>query len=166
MGFRRKVTIATLAILLSLGGATGSISAAETGIVIDGQVQKIEHLSAIDLQALPPTSVSVSFATGHGQETGTYTGVLLWTLLTNAVIIDSDPKLHLRHAIFVTSGADQYTVALSIGEIDPKFEGKSVVIVYAKDGKPLDAQDGLRLIVPGDSHGGRAVMDVEHIEVK
>ena len=83
-----------------------------------------------------------------------------------AAIVDADPKQHLRHAIIVTSGADQYAVALSIGEIDPKFEGKSVIIAYAKDGKPLDPEDGPRLIVPGDAHGGRAVREVAHIEVK
>jgi hypothetical protein len=38
-----------------------------------------------------------------------------------------------------------------------------VIVAYAEDGKPLD---GLRLIVPGDKHGGRAVKDVVHIEVK
>jgi DMSO/TMAO reductase YedYZ molybdopterin-dependent catalytic subunit len=149
-----------------IAGAPAGAIAAETGLTIDGQVQKTEHLTLSDLQALPSTSVSVSFVTGHGQETGTYTGVLLWTLLANASIVDADPKQHLRHTIFVTSGADQYVVALSIGELDPKFEGKSVIIAYAIDGKPLDAQDGLRLIVPGDAHGGRAVKDVAHIEVR
>lgn len=151
--------------MLGAGGAP-SVVAADAGIAIDGQVQKTEHLTVSDLQALAPTSISVSFVTGHGQETGTYTGVLLWTLLTNAAIVDADQKQHLRHTIFVTSGADQYVVALSIGELDPKFEGKSVIIAYSKDGKPLDAEDGLRLIVPGDAHGGRAVKDVAHIEVR
>ena len=166
MDFRRRFAIATLVLLLSAGSAANSVSAADTGVTIDGQVQTTGHLTLRDLQALPPTSVSVSFATGHGQESGAYTGVLLWTLLANASIIDPDPKQHLRHTILVTSGADQYAVALSIGELDPKFEGKSVIIAYAKDGKPLDAQDGLRLIVPGDAHGGRAVKNVAHIEVK
>jgi DMSO/TMAO reductase YedYZ molybdopterin-dependent catalytic subunit len=165
MTVSRRILFAAFAFLLGAVSAT-SVAAADSGIALDGQVQKPAHLTLSDLQALPPTSVSITFATGHGQETGTYTGVLLWTLLTNVAITDSDPKQHLRHTIFVTSGTDQYAVALSIGELDPKFEGKSVIIAYAKDGKPLDAEDGLRLIVPGDAHGGRAVKDVAHIEVK
>ncbi len=158
--------IAFAVFVLFLGAADATCVAADAGIAIDGQVQKPERLTLSNLQALPPTNVTVSFITGHGQEAGTYTGVLLWTLLTNAAIVDADPKQHLRHAILVTSGADQYAVALSIGEIDPKFEGKSVIIAYAKDGKPLDPEDGPRLIVPGDAHGGRAVREVAHIEVK
>lgn len=162
MAIQRQIVFAIFALFLGAASA----AAAGTGIAIDGQVQKPGHLTLADLQALPPTTVSASFVTGHGQESGAYTGVLLWTLLTNASIVDADPKLHLRHTILVTSGADQYVVALAIGEIDPKFEGKSVIIAYAEDGKPLDAQDGLRLVVPGDSHGGRAVKDVVHIEVR
>jgi len=102
---RQKFAIATLAILLSAGSATNSFSAADTGLTIDGQVQKTEYLTASDLQAFSATSVSVSFVTGHGQESGNYTGVLLWTLLGNASITDPDPKLHPRHTILVTSGA-------------------------------------------------------------
>ena len=135
-------------------------------LTIDGQVQKSLNLSLGDIQTFPPTSVSATFVTGHGREGGVYTGVLLWTLLTTASIVDPDPKQHLRHVILATSGTDQYVVAISIGELDPKFEGKSVIVAYAKDGKPLDAQDGLRLIVPGDAHGGRAVKDVAHFEVR
>ncbi len=165
MTMLRWFALAAFTLILSATGAT-NVVAADAGLTIDGQVQKSERISLSDLQALPPTSVSVSFVTGHGQETGTYTGVPLWTLLTNASIVDADPKQHLRHTILVTSGADGYAVAFSIGEVDPKFEGKSVIIAYAKDGKPLSAEDGLRLIVPGDVHGGRAVKDVSHIEVK
>jgi DMSO/TMAO reductase YedYZ molybdopterin-dependent catalytic subunit len=90
----------------------------------------------------------------------------LWTLLVDASVVDAPEKgAHLSHTILVT-GSDGYAVALSMGEIDPKFEGKSVIIAYAKNGNPLGTEDGLRLIVPGDNHGGRAVRDVVRIEVK
>src|ERR1700684_2299025 len=111
MILRRQIALAAFALLLGAFGATG-VAADNSSLTIDGQVQKTEHLTLSDLQALPPTSVSVSFVTGHGQENGTYTGVLLWTLLANASIVDADPKQHLRHTILVTSGADQYVVAL------------------------------------------------------
>jgi DMSO/TMAO reductase YedYZ molybdopterin-dependent catalytic subunit len=166
MNYRRRIAVAAVALLLGAGSfGAPSRAAADGSITIDGRVQKTEHLTASDLQALPPTSVSVSFVTGHGQETGTYTGALLWTLLDGASIVDQDPKAHLRHTILVT-GSDGYAVALSVGEIDPKFEGKSVIVAYARDGKPLGAAEGLRLIVPGDSHGGRADRDVVQIEAK
>jgi hypothetical protein len=92
--------------------------------------------------------------------------VLLWTLLANAVTVDGPEKgAQLRHTVLVT-GSDGHAVALAIGELDPKFEGKSVIVATAKDGKPLGPADGLRLIVPGDKHGGRAVRDIVHVEVK
>ena len=34
------------------------------------------------------------------------------------------------------TGADGYVVALAVGELDPEFEGKSVLVAYARDGKP------------------------------
>ena len=52
-----------------------------------------------------------------------------------------------------------------MGEIDPRFEGKNVIVAYDKDGKPLSAAEGLRLVVPLDHHGGRAVRDIATIEV-
>lgn len=157
MGFRRIV----FALLFMAAGASG---AAAAGFSIGGDVQNPTQLTATDLQAMPPTNVTLSFLTSHGLESGSYTGVLLWTLLNNAMIT-GDEKSRLRHAVLV-SGSDGYTVAIAAGELDPNFEGKQVIIAYAKDGKPLDPSDGLRLVVPGDKHGGRAVKDVTHIEVK
>ncbi len=161
MAIGRRIVIAALALLLA-----GAAPALAAGLTLDGEVQKPQQLTASDLEAMPATSVQVSFVTGHGEESASYTGVLLWTLLANAVTVDGPEKdAQLRHTILVT-GSDGYAVALAVGELDPKFEGKAVIVAYAKDGKPLDPADGLRLVVPGDKHGGRAVRDVVHIEVK
>ena len=154
----RRIGFSVVLLFAVAGGASA------TGFSIGGQVQKPTQLSANDLRTLPPTNVTVSMLTEHGQESGTYTGALLWTLLANAQFVE-EPKGHLRHTILVT-GSDDYTVAIAVGELDPNFEGKKVIIAYAKDGKPFDIDDGLRLIVPGDKHGGRAVKNVVHIEVK
>jgi DMSO/TMAO reductase YedYZ molybdopterin-dependent catalytic subunit len=159
MEFARRIALAVVLVF-----AAGDFAVAEPAVVLDGQLQNPGQIKEHDLKALPAITESVSFMTGKGAETGSYTGVLLWTLLTNATIIE-EPKTHLSHVVMVT-GSDGYAVSLSIGELDPKFEGKQVVIAYAKDGQPLGPDDGLRLIVPGDAHGGRAVKDVVHIEVK
>jgi hypothetical protein len=114
------------------------------------------------LQKLPPTNVPIAFMTDKGQESSTYTGALLWTVIGNAGPIDPPGKnTKLRHTYLVTA-SDGYAVALSEGELDPNFEGKSVILAYEKDGKP----SGIRLIVPGDKHGGRAVRDVVKVEVQ
>jgi DMSO/TMAO reductase YedYZ molybdopterin-dependent catalytic subunit len=135
-------------------------------IAIGGRVLHPQSLTLQDLQKLPSTHVQVSFATGHGTESGDYTGALLRTVLDNASPIDDPGKnARLRHT-FLVSGRDGYAVALSQGEIDPDFEGKSVLLAYAKDGKPFDPVDGIRLIVPNDKHAGRAVRDVVAVEVR
>ena len=55
--------------------------------------------------------------------------------------------------------------ALAAGEIDPRYEGKSVILAY-EGGEPPAASAALRLVVPGDAHGGRSVRDVATIEVR
>jgi len=70
----------------------------------------------------------------------------------------------LRHYLLVT-GRDGYQIVVSMGEIDPDFEAKPAILAYDRDGKPLGA-NGLRIVIPGDKHGGRMVHDVVHIEVK
>jgi hypothetical protein len=70
----------------------------------------------------------------------------------------------LRYTLIVT-GRDGYAVALAIGELDPLYEGKSVILAYA-GGEPPVSSTTLRLVVPGDVHGGRSVRDVSTIEVQ
>ncbi len=63
------------------------------------------------------------------------------------------------------TGADGYTVAVAIGEMDPEFEGKSVILAYTKDGQKIPGT-GLRLVVPGDQRGGRSVHDMVRVEIR
>jgi hypothetical protein len=155
---------AALALLLALGARAAS--ADELSLEVAGAVAKPLHLSAAELKAIAPVTVEVTFQSGHGEEKGSFTGAPLWTLLQPAGLTDTQGnRPDLRHAIAVI-GRDGYVVILAFGEIDPDFAGKSVIISYARDGKPNDAKDGLRLIVPGDKHGGRDVRDVVKIEIR
>jgi hypothetical protein len=136
-----------------------------SALTFTGQVRHPHEVTLQELQRLPATSVRISFVTGHGAEAGTFTGALLWRILNDAVLIDSPGKnASLRHTVIVTA-RDGYSVALSLGELDPDFEGKEVILAYLKDGSRLGAPDGIRLIVPSDRHGGRTVRDVVTIAV-
>ena len=105
----------------------------------------------------------MSQQTDKGPSEGKYRGVLLWTLIDRAGLVNgTDKNAYLRHTILV-SGADGYAAALSEGEIDPKLEGKQVIVAYMKDAKLLD---GMQLVVPGDAHAARGVHDIAIIEVK
>lgn len=119
-----------------------------------------------NLQHLPPTTVQVSFQTDKGVVSGNFTGALLLTVLSDAGPIDAVGKnTFLRH-VYIVSGSDGYAVALSQGEIDPRFAGESAILAYAKDGKALATSEGIRLVIPGDKHGGRAARNVVSIEVR
>lgn len=136
---------------------------APAGLAIEGRVEHPRILALADLRALPPVTLEVEQANGKGTQRDTFTGALLWPLITEAHPVD-EPGGHssLRHTL-MAQGQDGYVVALAIGELDPYFEGKQVVVAYARDGKPLP---GLRLVVPADAHAGRSVRDLVAIEVR
>jgi DMSO/TMAO reductase YedYZ molybdopterin-dependent catalytic subunit len=135
------------------------------GLVLDGKVKHPQQFSLDALRKLPAERVEVSFQTGRGIETSTYTGVRLWTLLGEVGGIDDAAKgAELHHTINIT-GHDGYLVVISTGEIAPDFGAKPAMVAYGRDGEEL-GNKGLRLVMPGDKHGGRYVRDVVEIEVK
>lgn len=161
----RLMWITLAAFALSAVAVAADVSA-PSGITVGGQVQSTLKLSIDDLRKMPATDVDVTYTTHHGQETGKFTGVLLWTVLEKAVMVDGAGKgAMLRHVITVT-GRDGYAVVLAAGELAPDFANKAVILAYARDGKPLKPEEGVRLIVPGDKRAGRAVRDVVAIDVK
>ncbi len=132
-------------------------------IAMTGAVHNPGSVTRQEIMKLPPVEVTLNQQTDKGPAAGTYRGALLWTLVQQAEPVDGPEKnAYIRHTIMV-SGADGYTAALSEGEIDPKLEGKQVIVAYMKDGAPFD---GLRLVVPGDAHASRGVHDIAIIEVK
>ncbi|HEY1723740.1 MAG TPA: molybdopterin-dependent oxidoreductase [Magnetospirillaceae bacterium] len=137
--------------------------AADATLTIDGLVAHPAKLSLDDLKKLPPTELDVTFQTGHGPEGGHFTGVLLWSLLDQAHLTDDKGKHADLHHTALATGSDGYVIAFSFGELDPDFGGKTAIIAYADNGKPLDTP---RLIIPGDKLGARDVHDLVRIEVK
>ena len=156
---RRSIAAGLLAAALLSGAALGHAATTVTGAVTAPLV-----VDEALLKSLPQVTVSVSFQTDHGAEKGTYTGAALWDVLQKAGLVNAPGKnTVLRHSVLVT-GSDGYEAALAIGEIAPDLEAKHVILAY-EAGKPPALQD-LRLVVPGDAHGGRSVKDVVTIEVK
>jgi hypothetical protein len=132
---------------------------------LQGSVQRRLVLDKTLLESLPAVTVDVTFETDQGEKSGRYTGVLLWSLIEKAGLADVSAKnAALRHTLLIT-GRDGYAVALAVGEVDPHYEGKSVILAYA-GGEPPASIATPRLVVPGDKHGGRSVRDVASIEVR
>jgi DMSO/TMAO reductase YedYZ molybdopterin-dependent catalytic subunit len=117
-----------------------------------------------EIAKLAVVDVTVSFMTEHGQHKASFSGPLLWDVLTKAGAIDtSKPRDTAREVVSVT-GSDNYVAVLAVGEISPEFEGKDVILATSMDGKPLDPGH-LRIAVPLDKRGGRSVRDIVKIVV-
>lgn len=155
--------VAAVLIAAALALAGNSATAADQGVVVATSVEQTRTIDPAMVRQLPAIEEKVSFLTGHGPEQATYTGALLWSVLEHTEMLGGNRRASLRRTIMVT-GRDGYTAALALAEIDPEFEGKQVVLAYRRDGKPIDG-NALRLVVPGDRHGGRSVRDVVRIDL-
>jgi hypothetical protein len=157
-------------VVLAAAISAGSCAGAQTPAAIPTTraisltgVKEPSEIRIDTLKKLQRITVTVSQATDHGPVNASFTGALLWTIIDNAGWANGPEKnAYLRHTILVT-GRDGYAAALSEGEIDPKLEGKQVILAYEKDGVALDAP---RLVVPGDAHASRGVHDVISITVQ
>jgi DMSO/TMAO reductase YedYZ molybdopterin-dependent catalytic subunit len=160
----RTLAAALLAACVSTGApAQEKAGAPSDSVSIEGAVAHKRTLSLAELQALPPVTVETDFVRASGQRHVSYTGAALWPLLSEAGPVDEPgEKTFFRHVV-IAHASDGYAVALSIGELDPNGEGKSVIIAYAEDGKP---EKSLRLVVPGDHHAARSLHDLTTIEVR
>lgn len=169
----RRLAISSIAALAVVAG-TGAVSnqAFANGgkprpdtVVVRGDVQHKLKLTAAELAALPQQSIIVTYKSGSTSETHTFTGPLLLDVL-NAAVPEFDPAVKndkLGHFVDVT-GSDGYEAVVAWGEFDPDFEGKQLLIAITQDGVAL-GDAGPRLVVPGDSRGGRYVGDVVTIRL-
>lgn len=158
------------AALVALLAATGTPPAAAQAeppapleLALQGRVEHPRTLALADLQALPPVTVEIERTEASGVQHASFTGALLWTLVTTAGPVDEPGKRTFLQHTLLARGRDGYAAALAVGELDPNFEGKQVLVAYAQDGKALPA---LRLVIPAEARPGRNVRDVVAIEVR
>jgi molybdate transport system substrate-binding protein len=137
-------------------------------LTISGQVLNPLTLTADVLRAAyTPYTLDATYLSGEETITATFTGALLWDVLSDVQI---DANANVRNDILslfiVATGADGYQAVLSWGEIAPEYGGEQVLIAYEQDGAPLPETDGaLRLVVPGDVRGGRYVSQLINLSI-
>ena len=122
------------------------------------------------LSLLPPATETATYKQGGAPVTDTYTGVSIWNLLGEAGLatnptIKNDVLLHY----VVATGSDGYRAVVSAGEIAPKFGNQPDLVADADTGgqlTPSPGPDGFaRLVLPGDSAGGRYVSNISGMVV-
>jgi len=151
------------AAIVALSLVAGPAVAQSPELVLQGKVRQPQRWTLEDLKKMPAEHADVSYQTDRGPVKASFTGVLLWSLIGAAGGIDDSAKNpELRHAIRITA-KDGYVVVTSSGEIAPDFGAKGVIVAYERDGKSLEE---LRIVMPGDKHGGRNVRDVVSINIE
>ncbi|MEH2143456.1 hypothetical protein [Nostoc sp.] len=141
-------------------------------------LQNLRNLRDALKKQNPPvvTEITVSFQTGSGPRTETYYGVPLWELINNPKagggLKPGNSGLNSKNSFLrqyvLVEATDCYGAVVAIGEIQPNFEGKKVLIAFEKkgpNGKVVSLIDEgfARLVVPGDKAGGRYVTNVRNI---
>ena len=156
----RRLAEAVLGVvLLAAPVAFAQDTPAAANFVIEGQVAHPRTITLADLRAMPRVTVVLV----HDANKTSYTGAPLWTLISAAAPSElPGDRTHVQHTL-LARGKDGYAAAFAIGELDPFFGGKQVVVAYEGGGKPLALP---RLIVPGEAHPARSVKDLVAIEVR
>ncbi|MEH2463641.1 hypothetical protein [Nostoc sp.] len=141
-------------------------------------LQNLRNLRDALKKQNPPvvTEITVSFQTGSGPRTETYYGVPLWELINNPKAGGGlkpgnsglNPKNSFLRQYVLVEATDCYGAVVAIGEIQPSFEDKKVLIAFEKKGSngkvvSLIDEGFARLVVPGDKAGGRYVTNVRNI---
>ncbi len=151
-----------------VAGAGGGVS---TQLSLSGLVSHAGYYDLAGLQALSPTTLTATYRQGASTTvTDTYTGVSLWSLILSAGLVTNASIKNdvLRYYALIT-GTDGYSVAVSLGEIDPMFGNQDDLIAYSDTDGQFDAGSGddgfARLVVPGDLAGGRYVSNIESIQI-
>lgn len=147
--------------------AASPVVAAAT-IELTGLVTTPTTRSVSDLQTLPVQTAEVDFQSGKGDQHHTYTGVLLWDVLNQAgIATDENVKNDILRFYAVITASDGYQTVISLGEIDPQFGNNPYLLAWDEDGAPLEGDSGpLRLVTPGDVHGGRYISGIASIDVQ
>jgi len=137
---------------------SGSEAPSSQQFSLDGLVMTPAVYDRAALDALPQSSVTAGNAT--------YTGVTLWTLLSQAGIITHVETKNdiLREAVIVTA-SDGYKVIISLGEIDPDFGNQPCLIATQQNGSGFPSGGFARLVFPNDVKKGRWVTNLTALKV-
>jgi hypothetical protein len=124
-------------------------------------------LTVDELKTLDVETVDVTFTAAGQEQAHTFTGTSLLGALDYAGLsFPEGAKNPLLQTYLIVTANDGYQVVISGGELDPSFGNVPMLLAWEQDGAPLEGTEGpLRLVVPGDTKGGRYVHGLVSIEV-
>ena len=147
---------------------TVELSTVEGSFTFDGQVYNPLTLDVEALQAFTPHTETVTYVSGQDTVTTTFTGALLWDVLSAAQPnVNGDVRNDKLSMFLVVTGADGYQAVVSWGEIDPEYANAPILLAYAENDAPLaEGQGPVRLVVPTDGREGRYVSGISTISLR
>ena len=127
-------------------------------VAIVGAVKKPKRLTTKGLNKFKQHRVTVKYTAGGKPERHEFRGPKLVKVMNaSKPRFDPDVKNHALAFAVLATATDKYRAVVSWGEIDPEFANKKVLVATRQDGKKLKRP---RLVVPGDTAGGRYVSDL------
>src|SRR5262245_2780330 len=156
------VALPLLAVPSGLAGPSqGTFSV--TGRLQNKLTPSVDELANL---GLPIQEITVMFQSGRSIVTRTFPGPLLYDVIQYAqpILNDKNKNDQLRFYVSAT-GFDDYRAIVAWGEFDPGFEGKEILLAITEDGVSL-ADQGPRLVVPGDKRGGRYVTGIKTVRLE
>ena len=138
-------------------------SSSEAKLTIAGDIAQSQTLTGQDLAKMQRASVAWS---ERGPKV-TYQGVSLYEVLKRAgAPLDKELSGNALASYVLAEARDGYQATFALAEIDPGFTDNQILVADTADGQPLPQTQGpLRLIVPGDKKGARAVRMLERLTV-
>jgi hypothetical protein len=132
-------------------------------LTVQNESGKQTVLAKADIEASPRVKVT----TGAAGSSTTFEGVPLKALLERAGVgFGETMKGKLLASCLLVEAADGYRVVIALPEIDPGFTDKQVLLVFLKDGKPLDAKEGpYRIVIPDEKRMARWVRQVTTLKI-
>lgn len=65
------------------------------------------------------------------------------------------------------SSSEGYEVVFSLGELDPSFTNRVIILADSKDEKPLaDGVGPFRLVIPDENKPARSALEVTHLIIR
>jgi DMSO/TMAO reductase YedYZ molybdopterin-dependent catalytic subunit len=161
----------TVALLLAVPPLGAQATAPMPGgyapsVELGGLIDHPARLDSAALARLPATELMMADGHAASADSARYRGVLLWELIRQAgPQVDSARKGDLLRHFVVVTGSDGYQVTVAVGEILPDYAAQPVLLVWLRNGEPLDGAHGMaQLLVPGDRRRSRSVHNVARIE--
>ena len=172
---RRHILTALLAIgpVIAFAHPTGTdpSSLVTQTLTVGGRVRISLSLTPDALKAYPvqnPPDIALKNRKGETQRVlKGYSGAKLIDLLDKATLVAADPN-DLKRTIIVATASDDYKAVFSWNELYNTSVGDGVLVLYAKEGKPLADDEGrIALISINDiGTGPRHVRWLKDVEVR